>query len=187
MSMKDRSKWLFADCLEDMLRSMDFGDVYVSEICTRCDTNRQNFYYHFHDKYDLAAWLFLKDVDLCGCTQCKTVPEMLALSLKKAAERRNCYIKIQQDFGQTQVREYIHNYNVENCLRLVKRFYRTDAISKPMMLAIHFYSYGMICTTLDWLAGKLDLSAEELGEYQYRMMPDFLREVYAGEKSVRFI
>ncbi len=187
MGIKDRSKWLFADCLEDMLRSMAFGDIYVSEICARCETNRQNFYYHFHDKYDLAAWLFLRDVDICSCKMCCSVQDMLVMSLRRAEKRRAIYAKITDDFGRTQVTDYIHRYNVDNCIRILKNYYNTTAVSREVQFTVEFYSYGMVCTTFDWLSGRIDMTADELGACQYQMMPDFLREAYSREETVQFV
>ena len=59
--MKDRTKQALAKALQDLLRTKTLEEVRVSELCARCDLQRQSFYYHFQDKYDLVAWIFLQD------------------------------------------------------------------------------------------------------------------------------
>ena len=61
MSMKDRTKAMFADELEKMLEEMPLEKVRVLDICRRCEATPPTFYYHFHDKYELVAWIFLKE------------------------------------------------------------------------------------------------------------------------------
>jgi len=58
---KDRTKRLFAAELEAMLREMPLSRVRVNALCERCGAQRQAFYYHFRDKYDLVAWIFEQD------------------------------------------------------------------------------------------------------------------------------
>ena len=52
---KNRTKKLFATELERMLTEMPLSKVRVKDLCERCGAQRQAFYYHFQDKYDLVA------------------------------------------------------------------------------------------------------------------------------------
>ncbi len=35
--------------------------ITVKEIVNRCGVNRQTFYYHFRDIYDLLDWMFINE------------------------------------------------------------------------------------------------------------------------------
>ena len=63
MALRDYTKQLFADTLQAMMREMPLQKVMVKELCERCGAERQSFYYHFKDKYDLIAWIFLRDYE----------------------------------------------------------------------------------------------------------------------------
>ena len=41
-----------------MLRKQPVDDVTVIKVCEKAGVNRQSFYYHFKDKYDLVNWIF---------------------------------------------------------------------------------------------------------------------------------
>ena len=42
--------------LRELLATKPFERITVAEIARRCGINRQTFYYHFHDIYDLVSW-----------------------------------------------------------------------------------------------------------------------------------
>ena len=61
MHMKNRTKIMFANTLEEMLGEMPLAKVRVAKLCERCGATTPTFYYYFHDKYELVAWMFLQD------------------------------------------------------------------------------------------------------------------------------
>ena len=52
------TKMLLANTLKDLLEKKSFSKVTVTEIITLSKVNRNTFYYHFEDIYDLLRWLF---------------------------------------------------------------------------------------------------------------------------------
>ena len=52
------TKQAFASALKDLMQEMPFDKIRVSHICDKCNMNRQSFYYHFQDKYELMNWIF---------------------------------------------------------------------------------------------------------------------------------
>ena len=58
MALVSGTKWLFAKTLRDMLRENTLRQIKVIDLCKACGTDRQTFYYHFRDKYDLVAWIY---------------------------------------------------------------------------------------------------------------------------------
>ncbi len=51
------TKMLLANTLKDLLEKKSFSQVTVTEIITLSKVNRNTFYYHFEDIYDLLRWL----------------------------------------------------------------------------------------------------------------------------------
>lgn len=46
-----------ANGLKDLMKTMPFNKITVSDITEHCEIHRQTFYYHFQDKYELLNWL----------------------------------------------------------------------------------------------------------------------------------
>ncbi len=59
--MKNNTKELFAEQLYKLLTVKSFEKIQIKDICQSAHASRQTFYYHFQDKYDLIAWIFLQD------------------------------------------------------------------------------------------------------------------------------
>lgn len=52
------TKRALADSLKKLLGRRSFDKITVKDIVEDCGVNRQTFYYHFHDIYDLVEWIF---------------------------------------------------------------------------------------------------------------------------------
>lgn len=55
------TKHLIAESMKELCREKSFDKVSVGEIASRSNVNRQTFYYHFQDKYDLLKWIYRED------------------------------------------------------------------------------------------------------------------------------
>lgn len=52
------TKHALAESLKKLLSKRSFDKITVKDIVEDCGVNRQTFYYHFHDIYDLVEWIF---------------------------------------------------------------------------------------------------------------------------------
>lgn len=59
--MSNTTKRALAESLKKLLSAKTLDKITVSDIVEDCGVNRQTFYYHFHDIYDLVEWIFEDD------------------------------------------------------------------------------------------------------------------------------
>lgn len=52
------TKRALAESFKKLLGKKSFDKITVKDIVEDCGVNRQTFYYHFHDVYDLIEWIF---------------------------------------------------------------------------------------------------------------------------------
>lgn len=52
------TKRLLADALKKHMAARPLSKISVGDIVDECGLNRNSFYYHFKDKYDLVHWIF---------------------------------------------------------------------------------------------------------------------------------
>ena len=50
-----------AEALKEMMSEMPLDEISVTLLVKKCRVNRQTFYYHFHDIYDLLTLVFLDE------------------------------------------------------------------------------------------------------------------------------
>ena len=61
--MSSITKIALADSLKKLLHVKTLDKITVKDIVEDCGVNRQTFYYHFHDIYDLLGWFFIKEAE----------------------------------------------------------------------------------------------------------------------------
>ena len=59
--MAQMTKLALAQSLKQLMAERTLDKITVKEIVTRCGVNRQTFYYHFKDIYDLLDWMFVNE------------------------------------------------------------------------------------------------------------------------------
>lgn len=52
------TKRVLGESLKDLMQKTPLAKISVGDITEHCSINRQTFYYHFKDKYDLVNWIY---------------------------------------------------------------------------------------------------------------------------------
>jgi AcrR family transcriptional regulator len=63
--MSKLTKVALGDALRHELGYRRFDKITVKDLVERAQVNRQTFYYHFRDIYDLLEWVFAEDLAAC--------------------------------------------------------------------------------------------------------------------------
>jgi len=113
-SMKERTKTMFAEALLSLIESKELSKIRVQELCRLCGTDRQTFYYHFRDKYDLVAWIYQKDLQAVFLADHETPSkEQIEYLLRRLKQKQFFYSKAFQDMTQNSLFHYMHTANCE--------------------------------------------------------------------------
>ena len=62
MANSDITKQAIAAGVKDLMTTKPFASISVSDIARRCHINRNTFYYHFQDKYQVITWIFYNEI-----------------------------------------------------------------------------------------------------------------------------
>lgn len=52
------TKSALSAAMKELMAKYPMEKIKISDIVKRCNMNRQSFYYHFKDKYDLVNWIY---------------------------------------------------------------------------------------------------------------------------------
>lgn len=178
MALKDQTKELFATELELMVGEMPLSKVRVVELCHRCGTIPQTFYYHFHDKYELVAWMFQRDYAGTAIPSQGYSPHELERRTRGFEPRRLFYRKCFDERAQNSIAEYMAEFSMETAEQALQ-----DAGLPPMAheqaLATRYHTYGIVGMMGEWFGENPDFSTAELTELLYDRTPDFLKEAFS--------
>lgn len=182
MSIRDSTKYAFASALKTLLTTKELTKIRVTELCEMCGAERPTFYYHFRDKYDLIAWIYLKDLeqsvkDNNGIHNQQQLTQLMCLLRKK----ESFYKKVFAEQAQNALSNYIIQYNLENTEYLVKRHLGKESLSRELRFSIQFYVYAWVHSMIQWLLNPSDLSADEFVALVYDNLPSPMKESFTDE------
>lgn len=61
--MRQRTKGLLAEAFTRLASRKPFDKITIQDICDESEFNRQTFYYHFKDIYDMLEWMFSTELE----------------------------------------------------------------------------------------------------------------------------
>lgn len=152
MSVRENTKYLFAEKLKEMLKNCSLYEVHIKDLCLLCGAERQTFYYHFKDKYDLIAWIYLKDLE-------RSIKEaegyfcekQLIYFLNIVADNVAFYRKAFDDTSQNSLVNYIREVNIEVTKNILKKMLKLEELSEEYVFSINYNSYAWIGSIIDWI------------------------------------
>jgi len=162
MSSPGITKKAIADAMKKLMAERPLAKVNVGDIVDICGLNRNSFYYHFKDKYDLVNWIFYTDI----AEEFKK-EEVESVSAWKLIERlcqffyrdKKFYINALSVSGQNSFEEYF--------LELVRKLIVTrvpDILdeSAETDFFIDFFVDAFSVTILKWLRKGVKMTPDEL-------------------------
>ena len=182
MGMKDRTRIMFAETMEEMLKEMPMSKVRVTALCDRCGATTPTFYYYFHDKYELVAWMFLQDfAGEFGNKESSYTAEGLVSMGRRMENRKNFYQKTFSERAQNSIEEYLYMFNLQIAEEAVKQKTGKAELTQEQILAIRYHNYGVLGLFQEWLFGET-LTVEQMNTFLYEKTPDFLKEAFAEQE-----
>lgn len=64
--MSQITKRALAASLKKLLAEKALDRITVTDLTEDCGVNRQTFYYHFRDIYDLVEWIYTSEASRCA-------------------------------------------------------------------------------------------------------------------------
>lgn len=90
------------DQLKELCQHRNFEKISINDLTRNCNLNRQTFYYHFQDKYDLLQWLYYDELfkDIENIVTFNNWDQCLLKVLKKIYREKDFYINTINTNGQ---------------------------------------------------------------------------------------
>jgi len=184
MPSAEITKRLLADELRHMLETSSFESVRVSNLCQRCGISKQVFYYHFHSKYDLAAWItqqiFAASVD--EATDGLDV-NVHTRQLQDIWDNREFYRKVMRDASQNSIVPDIFDFYEKFNEEALRRYLGVRQLNPEHVHAAKLFHYGLNMLIIDWLNGKFEMSPAEFARYDFEHMPPIIRKCYENYRK----
>lgn len=163
----DITKQLMVNAGKELLKKKPLNKISVREITEACGVNRQTFYYHFDDVYDMLKWAFHKESDLLLADKDMPWQDRTLALLHYLERNKDVCLAALNSLG----RQYIKEFFYEDLHTVVESIINNILDEAPFIerkhidFTVHYYTVTTSALIESWLSGEVALSAEELVDF----------------------
>lgn len=186
MANSNITKKALAQSLKELGVTKILDKITVADITDHCGVNRQTFYYHFNDKYELLSWIYNQDLFI-PLTQDLTIENWgeKLIGLFKYMKQQKAFFMNTIKSSNNFFAEYSNKIFAELFVKAIAELDLYQHLDdKEKDIYARFFAYGLTGVIVDWalkgmkeneddlaiLLQKMTLQTEELGHeiYMYK-------------------
>ena len=186
MANSNITKKALAQSLKELGATKILDKITVADITDHCGVNRQTFYYHFNDKYELLSWIYNQDLFI-PLTQDLTFENWVEklIGLFKYMKQQKAFFMNTIKSSNNFFAEYSNQIFAELFVKAIAELDLYQHLDdKEQDIYARFFAYGLTGVIVDWalkgmkeneddlavLLQKMTLQTEELGHeiYMYK-------------------
>lgn len=159
------TKQILANTLKEMVKTKPIDKITVTELVEKCGINRQTFYYHFQDIYDLLAFIYKSEAvaSIENQLNLKTWQEGLITVVEYMRNNEALCLNTYRSLGREHLERFLHDVFDELVGQIVAEISKgKDLEEKAKIFITKFYSYALAGTLLEWLSHGMKESNEEM-------------------------
>ena len=167
MKNGEQTKTLLAATLKDLMASKPLEKISIKELAETAQVNRQTFYYHFEDIYDLLKWTLQGEViQLLSKQEGAGIWQEGLLQLFHYLEENRAFAMCAlESVGHKHLKRFFYADIHSIIEKVVREVGKDMEVSKEQMAFLtHYYTISLAAMVVSWLQEEMDQTPEELIE-----------------------
>lgn len=169
MSLKNRTKAMFADAMMELSKTKSISSISVTDLVNYCDVNRYTFYYHFKDKYDLLLYIMVNQVKkgFRQSTDDDSImnTEQLSDMLLFMKENKYFFKSAFSDDSPYSLLKSWYQFNLGLYRGMFRRALQLEQLPEDLDASIRIICFGSTGLVIDWLQSDCQEPPEHLVRY----------------------
>lgn len=163
------TKQALCEALKKLLTKKSIDQITIGEITAAAGFNRQTFYYHFHDIYDLLTWVFNQEISVILPYLDKpdvNWQETLRQAITHISRNKYLCSCVVHGVGREQLMFTLHD-SIYGLIKYVI-IHENDIRPVPpkhLDFTVEFYTYAISHSLYDWISHGMRETPEELMEH----------------------
>ena len=152
--MSQMTKKSLAVSLKKMLAQKPLEKIKVTDITEDCEVNRQTFYYHFKDIYDLLEWVYTNEATraLDGKKTYDTWQQGFTQILDYMLDNKSFVLNTFNSVSREYLERYLYNEIQLLLMGVVEEKAKGMSVrEKDKEFIADFYKYAFVGLLLDWI------------------------------------
>ena len=143
-----------AASLKKMMQKTPFDKITVKDLVKECGVNRQTFYYHFQDIYELLGWIYKTEAlgAIADYKSYETWQQGFLKIFQYVGNNKEFCTNTIRSLGRDHLEEFLYSVTFNLLINVVEEVAVDKEVSqKDKNFIAGFYSYAFIGLLLDWL------------------------------------
>ncbi|MEG0779614.1 MAG: TetR/AcrR family transcriptional regulator [Oscillospiraceae bacterium] len=152
--MSQTTKRALAASLKKLLAEKPLDKITVVDIVEDCEVNRQTFYYHFQDIYDLIEWIFLTETTrvLDGKKTYDTWQQGFLQVFDYVLENKPLMVNVYHSVRRDELERYLYEVTCHLLMGVVEEQAAGLSVrEEDKQFIADFYKYAFVGLLLDWI------------------------------------
>lgn len=152
--MSQTTKKALAASLKNLLTKKPLDKITVIDIVEDCEVNRQTFYYHFKDIYDLVEWTLIMDAEkaINGNKTYDTWQQGFLQIFETTLENKHLIINAYNSISREQVERYLYDLTYQLLIGVVEEQSTGMAVrEEDKKFIADFYKFAFVGLMLEWI------------------------------------
>lgn len=177
--IRKTTKEILAESFMELTASKPISKISIVDIVENCSMTKPTFYRHFKDKYDLMAWLFVREaqgnVNKIG-KEGYLWRDTLLDGLRYYENNRKFMINaLKHTSGRDAFINLINDADIAFILDEIRKKLGTREVPARLEALARIYCYGTGQYMCDWLMDGCSASCEEVAEAMEACIPEGLK------------
>lgn len=152
--MPNRTKEMLAESLMKLLARRTLDKITIQDIVDDCGYNRQTFYYHFHDIYDLIDWIFAAQTQelIEKCRACGSLDVGVEAVIAYMRENRRLILNILRSVNGEKLLDNLYRSAQSIVLSALENHPGVQELSSEYReLVAEGFKYALAGLLIDWM------------------------------------
>ncbi|WP_180951086.1 TetR/AcrR family transcriptional regulator C-terminal domain-containing protein [Marasmitruncus massiliensis] len=152
-----QTKIQLANSLKELMKKVPFHNITVQNVADHCGVNRQTFYYHFKDMYDLLEWIYQNDI-FCGFQELsgKNWQAVLLDTIKYAKKNKSFLRNTNRSLRKETIEKYLYPF-INQLFVLIFDDVCKDAYirTEEKDFILKFFTHAYVNVIIQWIGNGM--------------------------------
>lgn len=185
--MSQITKQALANSLQNLLKKTPLDKITVKELVEDCGVNRQTFYYHFQDIYDLLDWVFTREAEdaIAENKTYETWQQGFLQAFRRVEERKSLIRNVYNSAGREHLERYLYQMVYDVLIDVIHELAKGRAVAEEDQRFIaNFYKWVFVGLLLEWIQTGMKERPEMIMEQLAKLIAgDFQRALEKYEQK----